>query len=131
VIIHRIIQAVEHEKFAAELLEEILIAHARLNMSGDWSELVISVREDVAFLVQAIDLTDTLGIHEIGCVPATRSIEDDIVRAVVSRMFLRLRLKWRPNRRGNAESCQTAELQKIAPVMFVTHREKPVAGADK
>src|SRR5688572_23896850 len=124
-IVHRIIQAVQHEQFAAELLVKLLIAHARLNMRGGGSELVASVRQYVAFLVEAINLTDTLGIHEIGRVPTARSIKDDIIRTIVSRMLLRVRLKGRPNRRGNPESCQAAEFQEISPMMFVTHRERP------
>ncbi len=116
VVVDRVVEPIEHEQLVAELGVEILVAHPALDVLRGRGELVRAVREDVAFLVEAVDAADALGVHQVRRVPAAGGVEDDVVRPLVG---LVLRLPRGPaagqaERNGQAEAGQAAEFEEIA-----------------
>ena len=111
VVVHRVVEAVEREQLAAELAVELLVAHAAGLVLVRRRELVRALREDVAFLVEAVHFVDALGVHQVGRVPAARGIEDEVERPLVRRLFLHRRAHERGHAAGagEAESGEGAE----------------------
>jgi hypothetical protein len=132
VVVHRIVHAIEHEQFAAELRVELFIAHPAGFVRTGRRKLVGAPGEDVAFLVEPVDFASSLGIHQIRGVPTTRRVEHDVVGAFVRIARLRTDRVGKPERGGYPYAGEAAELQEITPgVEVLTHRGNRVGAAGR
>jgi hypothetical protein len=70
VVVDGVIEPVEDEQLARIALEEGFVAQALLDVGRVRINPEVALGDDIAFLVAAIDPFDSLGIHQIGGVPA-------------------------------------------------------------
>src|SRR5262245_55585957 len=118
VVVDRIVEPIEREQLVAELGEELFVAHAALGMLLDRGKLVGAFGEDVAVLVEAIDLVDAFWIHQVSRVPPARGIEDDEEGAGVRLVVVLFSLRFgQAYGHSQTEAGKAAKLQKIASVM--------------
>ena len=126
-IVHRIVDAVDDQHLAAVFLEEILVAHAPLDVRGIGGVFELALRLDVPFLEKAVDAADALGIHEVRRIPAAGGVEDDIEWAFVGRGLSLGSPGPRPRkteRHRQAQARGAAQLQEVATVHDRPHSYK-------
>ena len=82
-IIDRVVKAIEHQQLIAVGFVESLVTHAFLNVGRRRSKFVFSVGLDITFLVKPVNSVHSLGVHQIGRIPAPGSIENHIEGALI------------------------------------------------
>src|SRR5262249_44248899 len=96
---------------------EVLVAQTALDVLRRRGVLVSALSQDVAFLVESVDPTSPLGVHQVGRVPTARGIEDDVVRSLIGlRPLVCTSQRRKGERHGNAEAGKAAQLEEIASV---------------
>ena len=82
-IVDGIVEPIEDKQIVGELGVKVFIAQTALNMAGGRRVFVSAARQDIAVAIKAIDAFDPLRIHQVGGVPAARSVKDDVERSVI------------------------------------------------
>src|SRR6185437_9887384 len=102
---------------------KILVAQSTSFVFGGGSKFVNPACENVAFLVQAVHLIDSLGVHEISRVPAPRGVEYQVIGAGVPFVLRGGSRNGGPGPgNGQPESRGATELDEIASRRII-HRE--------
>ena len=132
VIVDRQIQSVQCAKLLAILREEVFVAHPLFDVLCRWSKSMGTLCENVALLKQTIDPINSLGIHQIGGVPATGSIKDDVIGSRIASGFGLLQL-IRAKQGIDANRCREAKPGGVAKMQKVSaeHGESFSQSADR
>ena len=109
VIIHRVIDPIDHQQLARRIRRKnssLLIPPC--HVLGRRGEFVVPLGQNIAVLIEAIDLAHAFRVHQVRRVPAARSIENDVVRPFVRRSFALAAARAKPGQRKRCRESQPA-----------------------
>ena len=118
-----------NSNWIAIALKKIFVAEPFLDVSCVGRQTMISRCQDIALLEESIDPINPLGVHDVGRIPATRRIKDNVVGAFVKvgLIFIFRGLgagsRRSPHGRGNSQPHRRTLFQKPTTLhrSFFTH----------